>query len=323
MTCFVHDSLSSRRGCVVPGCPDLDATGGCLCPTHQTLEDNLAADYAANNPHPEVDGGCRTINCMGVRRLGAYTCTKCAPNEVQFLAMYGELGRPALEAALLKERGTRCPNSSFCGCKGPRRPGFHTCRECSVYEDGYAAAYNARVAARNVVSTPANLVPPMPLLTAEKTMPPENPLLKSLEVDATEAAWRLAGSQFVKLAKEPIVALLQRHLGPGDESMRARIAAFLDTELGTALLSGVLSAGLSAMPLPANNVSQQLAKELRVRSMASTGDVIADVLMGPLRQVAVMYLQGQPAAPSDPAGLPAGGFHGFPAPVEAAAREQG
>jgi hypothetical protein len=143
--------------------------------------------------------------------------------------------------------------------------------------------------------------------TTEKTMDNArlNPMLKTLEVDATEAAWRLAGSQFVKLAKEPIVALLSRHLGPGDESLRARIATFLDTELGTALLSGVLSAGLSAMPLPANNVSQQLARELRVRSMAATGDVIADVLMGPLRQVAVMYLQGQPGvAPTEPAGLP-------------------
>ena len=133
-----------------------------------------------------------------------------------------------------------------------------------------------------------------------------NPVLKTLEVDATEAAWRMAGSQFVKLAKEPIVALLSRHLGPGDESLRGRIAAFLDTELGTAILSGVLSAGLSAMPLPANDISQRLSRELRVRSMAATGDVIADVLMGPLRQVAVMYLQGQPGAPAaDPAALPA------------------
>lgn len=143
--------------------------------------------------------------------------------------------------------------------------------------------------------------------TTEKKMDTKlNPVLKTLEVDATEAAWRMAGSQFVKLAKEPIIALLSRHLGPGDESLRGRIAAFLDTELGTAILSGVLSAGLSAMPLPANDISQRLSRELRVRSMAATGDVIADVLMGPLRQVAVMYLQGQPGAPAaDPAALPA------------------
>jgi hypothetical protein len=149
---------------------------------------------------------------------------------------------------------------------------------------------------------------PQPTKT-EKTMDPKlnHPMLKTLEVDATEAAWRMAGSQFVKLAKEPIVALLSRHLGPDDESLRGRIAAFLDTELGVAILSGVLSAGLSAMPLPPNDISQRLSRELRVRSMATAGDAIADVLMGPLRQVAVMYLQGQPTSSpaSDPAALPA------------------
>jgi hypothetical protein len=153
--------------------------------------------------------------------------------------------------------------------------------------------------------------------TPEKTMDapkPTNPVLKTLESDASDAAWRLAGSQFVKLTKEPIVALLSRHLGPDDASLRARIAAFLDTELGTALLSGVLSAGLSALPMPNSDVTHKLARELRVRAMASAGDTIADVLMGPLRQVAVLYLQGQGAeatTPSDPAALPAG------APVDA------
>ena len=43
-----------------------------------------------------------------------------------------------------------------------------------------------------------------------------------------------------------------------------------------------------------------------LRARWDAGDVIADVLMGPLRQVAVMYLQGQPGAPAaDPAALPA------------------
>ena len=140
------------------------------------------------------------------------------------------------------------------------------------------------------------------------------PVLKSLEVDATDAAWRLAGSQFVKLAREPIVALLSRHLGPDDPSLRGRIAAFLDTEIGASLLSGVLSLGLSAMPLPPGDVSHKLARELRVRAMAGTSDVVADVLMGPLRQVAVTSLQGGGRAPEaetvarEPAGLPGGDF---------------
>lgn len=146
---------------------------------------------------------------------------------------------------------------------------------------------------------------------ATPTMTPQTPaptpILDTVKADAIASAWRLAGSQFVKLAKEPLVATLSRHLGPDDDSMRARIAAFLDTELGIALLSGVLSAGLSAMPTPPNSqaasINGQLARELRVRSMAATGDLIADVLMGPLRQVAVMYLSGDS---SGPMGLPDG-----------------
>lgn len=135
------------------------------------------------------------------------------------------------------------------------------------------------------------------------------PVLKTLENDAGDAAWRLAGSQFVKLAKDPLVALLSRQLSPGDESFRARLAVFLDTEVGSAILASLLSVGLSAIPLPNADVTQRLSRELRVRAMAGAGDVLADVLMGPLRQVAVMYLQGVPtgsaSAPSEPAALPA------------------
>lgn len=130
----------------------------------------------------------------------------------------------------------------------------------------------------------------------------------TLKVDASDAGWRVAGSQFIKLTKEPLVALLSRHLGPDDDALRGRIAAFLDTELGTAILSAFLSAGLSAVPGEPNALPAMMARELRVRSMAGAGDVIADVLMGPLRQVAVMYLQA-PAEPGAPAALP--GSTGF------------
>lgn len=135
------------------------------------------------------------------------------------------------------------------------------------------------------------------------------PVLKTLENDAGDAAWRLAGSQFVKLAKEPLVAMLSRQLSPDDESFRARLASFLDTEMGSAILSSLLSVGLSALPLPNADMTQRLSRELRVRAMAGAGDVLADVLMGPLRQVAAMYLQGvpagSPAGSPDPVALPA------------------
>lgn len=132
-----------------------------------------------------------------------------------------------------------------------------------------------------------------------------SPAVQTLASDADAAAWRIAGNQLVKLVKEPAIALLQRGLGgEGDDTLRERIARFLDTEIGVALFSALISAGL--LVLPTNDpVVKRLAQELRIKFMAGAGDVVADVFMGPLRQVAAMYLQGVPTETS-PAPLPGG-----------------
>jgi hypothetical protein len=123
-----------------------------------------------------------------------------------------------------------------------------------------------------------------------KSMAPiERTWKDTLQHDALEAGWRTAGAQLVKLAREPLVGLLSRHLGPGDESMRARIAAFLETELGTAMLSSLLSVGLSVVPGVKGPVAERLSRELRVKAMAGATDALADVVMGPLRQVMGTY----------------------------------
>jgi hypothetical protein len=128
--------------------------------------------------------------------------------------------------------------------------------------------------------------------------------LKTLETDAREAAWRLAGSQFVKLTREPLVAFLAGQLGPDDPAMRRKVADFLKTEMGEAFVSAFLSLGLSLMPAQAGEIPQHLAKELRVRAMTSASDAVVDLIMGPLRQVISMYIQGAPEERA-PAGLPA------------------
>lgn len=129
-------------------------------------------------------------------------------------------------------------------------------------------------------------------------MQPKN-VIKTLEADAAEAAWRTAGSQFVRLAKEPLVAMLQKHIAPDDPSMKGKLAAMLDSELGEAMLAALLSVGLGSLPSPvANEVSGRLARELRVNAMATATNVVADVLMEPMRQVAVLYLQGAATAPT-------------------------
>ena len=132
-----------------------------------------------------------------------------------------------------------------------------------------------------------------------------SPAMKTLAADADAAAWRVAGNQLVKLVKEPAVALLQRGLGgEGDDTLREKIARFLDTEIGVALFSALISTGL--LVLPTNDpIVKRLAQELRIKFMAGAGDVVADVFMGPLRQVAAMYLQGVPTE-TPPAPLPSG-----------------
>jgi hypothetical protein len=139
-----------------------------------------------------------------------------------------------------------------------------------------------------------------------------HPITKTLQSDATEAAWRTAGNQLVKLTREPLVALLSRHLGPDDESMRKKIADFLATEAGTALLAGLLSIGLSAMPTSTGDAPQRLARELRVKAMADMGDLVADVVMGPLRQVMAFYLQDMANAPAPPPELTEGSTESLP-----------
>lgn len=139
-----------------------------------------------------------------------------------------------------------------------------------------------------------------------------HPITKTLQSDATEAAWRTAGNQLVKLTREPLVGLLSRHLGPDDESMRKKIADFLATEAGTALLAGMLSIGLSAMPTTTSDAPQRLARELRVKAMADMSDLVADVVMGPLRQVMAFYLQDMANAPAMPPELTTGSSDSLP-----------
>jgi hypothetical protein len=168
-------------------------------------------------------------------------------------------------------------------------------------------------------SRPVEEIPAFPVVNNQpkvqpKMTTPKPPIMKTLQNDAVDAAWRTAASQFVKLTREPLVAVLSRHLGPDDESMRKKIADFLATDVGTALLTSVLSVGLSAMPATGNEAPQRLARELRVKAMTDMGDVVADVLMGPLRQVMALYLQGVPAnlpvesppelPPASPSNLP-------------------
>jgi hypothetical protein len=145
--------------------------------------------------------------------------------------------------------------------------------------------------------------------TTEAAMDNGESMLETVIDDVSDAAMRTAGTQFVRLAREPLVALLQRHLGADDDALRGKIATFLETEVGASMLAAMLSAGLSAMP-GVGGVGARLARELRVRAMADAGSLVADVLTGPLMAVLTTTLRGTapvtatPAALGEPARVP-------------------
>jgi hypothetical protein len=119
--------------------------------------------------------------------------------------------------------------------------------------------------------------------------------------EGSDALNRMAGKQILKLTREPIIAYLAGHLGKDDPSMRAKVADFINTEMGEALVALLISLGLSTMPK--GFIPQQaagLARELRTVAMTNAGDVAADLLMAPLRAVICGVL-----TPNVLAGLPA------------------
>ena len=99
--------------------------------------------------------------------------------------------------------------------------------------------------------------------------------------DAASAAWRTAATQFVRLAREPICALLARH------GLDAR--PMLQTEVGVALLGGALSLLVRQLPI---EQGARLATELRRAAMGKTADAAIDLLAGPLREALATALRG-------------------------------
>lgn len=128
------------------------------------------------------------------------------------------------------------------------------------------------------------------------TKSPARGALQAISDEAVTAAYHVGASQLEKLVREPLVAALSRHLGPGDEALRGRIAAFLGTEIGRAFLSAVLGLGLDALPvgMVATDKVAALAKTLRVRAMATAGDFAVDLLLAPVREVLCTQLAGLP-----------------------------
>lgn len=135
--------------------------------------------------------------------------------------------------------------------------------------------------------------PPSPKATTVDRVNKIATALDSIADDTMEASMRAAASQFVKLTREPLVAALTSGLGMEDNATsRAKVAKFLKSPLGDALVSGMLSAGVASLPVRAD-LKSGIAKELRVRAMGTAMDEAADLFMEPFRTVTAQLISGQ------------------------------
>lgn len=188
--------------------------------------------------------------------------------------------------------------------KGAPFTGQHAMEVFSALSTVHRITSVEELRALDVPRVPDTLTPPEPPKEGTVTMvtattKPADPTPTTWADDSNAAAWRVASVQLVRLAKEPFLAILSKSLAPGDDAFRERLRLLLDTEMGNALMSAILaialtSAGSLGIPLAQGAQPEKLAHELRVSSMAITGDLLADLLVGPVMQVVTTYLRAVP-----------------------------
>lgn len=112
--------------------------------------------------------------------------------------------------------------------------------------------------------------------------------------DLSQASIRIQARQFLNLVQEPIAANLASKIDPNnsDPGMKDKLIAFFATESGKAIFGILVSLIVETLGLE-NSVIAAINKEIRVESMAVIGDEVADVIMGPLREVLSNFAAGK------------------------------
>jgi hypothetical protein len=72
----------------------------------------------------------------------------------------------------------------------------------------------------------------------------------------------------------------------------------------------MLSAGVSGLPFE-SAITERLAKELRIKALAESGNLLAEIVTGPLRQVLAMYLKDGDGADDLPPQIGSSGVPSF------------
>jgi hypothetical protein len=114
-----------------------------------------------------------------------------------------------------------------------------------------------------------------------------------LKADSKDAAFRVAGTQIIKIAKNGVLNVL-RSKGIENERIET-ISNFLDTEIGTAVLSAFVGVAFNYIP-PFNKDerAKTLAREFRVGGMTLAGNLLADKALADLLPKMSQILESLP-----------------------------
>ena len=117
--------------------------------------------------------------------------------------------------------------------------------------------------------------------------------LGTVKVEGTEAMWMTAATQTTLTVRAPLIAALRKNKVP--ESVLTTIGEFLDTEAGLATLSYLLGTGMSNIPSFGNNPKvAKLSSEMRIQGMTIVGNMLAEIVTGPMREVLSGVIAGIP-----------------------------
>jgi hypothetical protein len=151
-------------------------------------------------------------------------------------------------------------------------PGLTTARREKLAAKGYYQTGAKRPEAKTEGSTNMDTKATAPIAATKASF------MDKLKVNAEDAAYRVAATQMTTGTKAAILAIMEKQ-GQGSERIAA-IAEMLDTEVGSALVAGLLGLGLAYAPMVSEDPrAQRLADEFQVSGMATVGNAVVGIAM--------------------------------------------
>lgn len=111
---------------------------------------------------------------------------------------------------------------------------------------------------------------------------------------ASEGSVRIVAKQLVARTRPILIDLLTKQFGKKDKNFAAKMSMMMESPLGAAFHAIVLSFLINAMPQKLRDkvpYVERVVEELRVSAVADAGNMVAEMILGPLSELATMYFQ--------------------------------